>query len=74
MATRAFFGVNIAKSPVAVGSHMLAVFPLRMFAADNGKVWLVLRPANTTANPPSSVVTVQSLLLASTAIPAGGSK
>jgi Flp pilus assembly protein CpaB len=42
------------------------------FAADNGKVWLVLRPANTTATAPSSIVTIQSLLLGSTAIPAGG--
>ena len=42
------------------------------FAADNGKVWLVLRPANTSATAPSSIVTIQSLLVGSTAIPAGG--
>jgi len=44
------------------------------FAADNGKVWLVLRPANTTVNPPSPVITVETLLQGSTAIPAGGTK
>jgi Flp pilus assembly protein CpaB len=42
------------------------------FAADNGKVWLVLRPANTNATAPSSVITIESLLLGSTAIPSGG--
>jgi hypothetical protein len=42
------------------------------FSADNGKVWLVLRPANTSSTAPSSIVTVQSLLLGSTAIPTGG--
>jgi Flp pilus assembly protein CpaB len=42
------------------------------FAADNGKLWLVLRPANTSVTAPSSIVTVQSLLLGSTAIPSGG--
>jgi Flp pilus assembly protein CpaB len=42
------------------------------FSADNGKLWLVLRPANTSSMAPSSIVTVQSLLLGSTAIPNGG--
>jgi Flp pilus assembly protein CpaB len=32
------------------------------FAADNGKVWLVLRPANATTTAPASNVTVSSLL------------
>jgi Flp pilus assembly protein CpaB len=32
------------------------------WAADNGKVWLVLRPGNATATPPAAI-TVQSLLL-----------
>jgi len=44
------------------------------FASDNGKVWLVLRPANTAANPPAPVITVETLLLGSTAIPTGGGK
>jgi Flp pilus assembly protein CpaB len=42
------------------------------FAADNGKLWLVLRAANTSVTAPSSIVTIQSLLLGSTAIPSGG--
>jgi Flp pilus assembly protein CpaB len=42
------------------------------FAADNGKLWLVLRPPNTSVTAPSSVVTIQSLLLGSTAIPSEG--
>src|SRR5947207_1850666 len=32
------------------------------FAADNGKVWLVLRPANATSSASASNVTVSSLL------------
>ena len=32
------------------------------WAADNGKVWLVLRPANATATPAPSTITVQSML------------
>jgi Flp pilus assembly protein CpaB len=32
------------------------------YAADNGKVWLVLRPANATETPPQPIITVQSLL------------
>ncbi|MCW3068039.1 MAG: hypothetical protein JWL67_664 [Solirubrobacterales bacterium] len=44
------------------------------FAADNGKVWLILRPANATSPNASSTVTVQSLLLSRGPIGAGGSK
>lgn len=32
------------------------------YASDNGKVWLVLRPANATSTTPPSLITVQSLL------------
>jgi Flp pilus assembly protein CpaB len=35
------------------------------YAADNGKVWLVLRPANAVSTAPPSTITVQSLLAAS---------
>jgi Flp pilus assembly protein CpaB len=42
------------------------------FAADNGKVWLILRPPNTSANAPSSVVTVNSLLLGTAPVASGG--
>lgn len=42
------------------------------YASDNGKVWLVLRPANATESTQSSAVTAQSLLLGSK--PIGGSK
>jgi Flp pilus assembly protein CpaB len=40
------------------------------YAADNGKVWLVLRPANATSTTPPSLITVQSLLAGSK--PLGG--
>jgi Flp pilus assembly protein CpaB len=44
------------------------------YASDNGKVWLVLRPADATTSSSSSAITAQSLLLGSKPIPAGGSK
>jgi Flp pilus assembly protein CpaB len=44
------------------------------YASDNGKLWLVLRPANATTSTSSSAVTAQSLLLGSRPIGAGGSK
>jgi Flp pilus assembly protein CpaB len=44
------------------------------YASDNGKVWLVLRPANATSATQSSAITAQSLLLGSKPIGAGGSK
>jgi len=44
------------------------------YAADNGKVWLVLRPANATATTPPSTVTAQSLLLGSKPVTTGGAK
>jgi Flp pilus assembly protein CpaB len=42
------------------------------FAADNGKVWLVLRPANSTSTAPPSIVSVQSLLLGTVPVTSGG--
>jgi Flp pilus assembly protein CpaB len=42
------------------------------YAADNGKLWLVLRPADASATTPPSMVTVQSLLLGTKPIPTGG--
>jgi Flp pilus assembly protein CpaB len=42
------------------------------YAADNGKVWLVLRPAHANATPPPSAVTVQSLLFGSKPVSTGG--
>jgi Flp pilus assembly protein CpaB len=44
------------------------------FAADNGKVWLVLRPANAAPANTSSTVSVQSLLLGKGPAAAGGTK
>jgi Flp pilus assembly protein CpaB len=44
------------------------------FAADNGKVWLILRPANATSPNAPSAVTVQSLLLSRGPIGIGGAK
>jgi Flp pilus assembly protein CpaB len=43
------------------------------FAADNGKVWLVLRPANATASAPSTF-SVQSLLVAQPTPSTGGKR
>jgi pilus assembly protein CpaB len=44
------------------------------YAADNGKVWLVLRPANATSTKPPSLITVQSLLSATKPVANGGKK
>jgi Flp pilus assembly protein CpaB len=44
------------------------------YAADNGKVWLVLRPANATSANQSAAITAQSLLLGSRPTSSGGSK
>jgi Flp pilus assembly protein CpaB len=44
------------------------------YASDNGKVWLVLRPADATSSSSSTAITAQSLLLGSKPIAAGGSK
>jgi Flp pilus assembly protein CpaB len=44
------------------------------YASDNGKVWLVLRPADATSSSSSPAITAQSLLLGSKPITAGGSK
>jgi Flp pilus assembly protein CpaB len=44
------------------------------YAADNGKVWLVLRPANATSTAPPSTIDAQSLLLGSRPINAGSAK
>ena|SRR5436305_5430782 len=59
------------KTDVTLNATDVQAGPLA-FAADNGKLWLVLRPANTNVTAPSSIVTIQSLLLGSTAIPSGG--
>jgi Flp pilus assembly protein CpaB len=44
------------------------------YASDNGKVWLVLRPANAAAATQTSAVTAQSLLLGSSQAAGGGGK
>jgi Flp pilus assembly protein CpaB len=44
------------------------------YASDNGKVWLVLRPAHASQTNSSSAVTAQSLLLGSKPIGTGGSR
>jgi len=44
------------------------------YAADNGKVWLVLRPANATSTAPPSAVTAQSLLLGSSPVGTGAGR
>ncbi len=42
------------------------------FAADNGRIWLVLRPPVGAQQPPPSVVTLESLLAGATPIPRAG--
>jgi Flp pilus assembly protein CpaB len=42
------------------------------FAADAGKLWLVLRPAHASTTAPPSMVTVQSLLFGTKGLPTGG--
>jgi Flp pilus assembly protein CpaB len=44
------------------------------YAADSGKVWLVLRPANAVDTAPPSLTTVQSFLLATQPVASGGAK
>jgi pilus assembly protein CpaB len=44
------------------------------YAADNGKVWLVLRPANASSTAPPSTISAESLLLGSRPINAGATK
>jgi Flp pilus assembly protein CpaB len=44
------------------------------YASDNGKVWLVLRPANAAAATQTSAITAQSLLLGSSRAVSGGGK
>lgn len=44
------------------------------YAADNGKVWLVLRPAGAAATTPPSLVTVQSLLFGTKPLATTGAK
>jgi Flp pilus assembly protein CpaB len=46
--------------------------PALAYAADNGKVWLVLRPANAVGSPPPPVVAVASQLFGSTPQSTGG--
>jgi Flp pilus assembly protein CpaB len=44
------------------------------YAADNGKVWLVLRPGNAVNTVPPSLITVQSFLLTTQPVAGGGGK
>jgi Flp pilus assembly protein CpaB len=60
-------------SPVTLKVPDSAAGPLA-FAADYGKVWLVLRPANAKYTAPPSLITVQSLLLAGKPAFYGGGK
>jgi Flp pilus assembly protein CpaB len=48
--------------------------PSLAYAADNGKVWLALRPANATSTAPPSATTVQSLLSGTKPVSTGGKK
>jgi pilus assembly protein CpaB len=48
--------------------------PALAYASDNGKVWLVLRPANAPSSTQSSAITAQSLLLGSKPVASGGGK
>ena len=58
-------------SLVTLGVDSSQAGPLA-YASDNGKVWLVLRPADATATTPPSPVTVQSLLFGTKPLPTGG--
>lgn len=60
-----------ATSLVTLGVDSSQAGPLA-YAADNGKVWLVLRPADAAATTPPSMVTVQSLLFGTKALSTGG--
>jgi Flp pilus assembly protein CpaB len=44
------------------------------YAADNGKVWLVLRPVNAAATAPPSQISVQSLLFGTKPLVVGGKR
>jgi pilus assembly protein CpaB len=64
-------GSDTSTTGIATGSNSTSQVTLNVpdgevgalaWAADNGKVWLVLRPANATATPAPSAVTVQSML------------
>jgi Flp pilus assembly protein CpaB len=59
-----------ATSLVTLGVDDSQAGPLA-YAADNGKVWLVLRPANAAATTPPSLVTVQSMLFGTKALSTG---
>lgn len=58
-------------SLVTLGVDSSQAGPLA-YASDNGKVWLVLRPADAAATAPPSMVTVQSLLFGAKTLPTGG--
>lgn len=60
-----------ATSLVTLGVDESQAAPLA-YAADNGKVWLVLRPADGAATTPPSLVTVQSMLFGTKALSTGG--
>ena len=48
--------------------------PKLAFAADNGKVWLILRPQNGKDSETQSLVTLESLLLSEKSIRAGSGR
>jgi Flp pilus assembly protein CpaB len=58
-------------SLVTLGVDASQAGPLA-YASDNGKVWLVLRPAHASSTAPPSMVTVQSLLFGTKPLSTGG--
>lgn len=76
-------GTDSSASGVTGGSNTTSQVTLKVpdnqagqlaYAQDNGKVWLVLRPANATSTAAPSTITLQSLLLGTKSIPASGAK
>lgn len=76
-------GSGSASTGVGTGSNSTSNVTLNVndsqagelaYAADNGKVWLVLRPANATSTKPPSLITAQSLLSGTKPVANGGTK
>jgi Flp pilus assembly protein CpaB len=74
-------GTNSSSTGVGSGSNNTSQVTLKVpdaqagalaYAADNGKVWLVLRPANATSTAPPSTITVQSALFGTKSVSGKG--
>jgi Flp pilus assembly protein CpaB len=68
------FGANGAQGGNITLAVNTTLAPEVMFASDNGKLWLSLRPGNASNPNPQEVVTLNSILLGSTPIGSSGTK